>query len=49
MCRHVRTGDRVTMALEKHAWLRATLLKFVLLGTCTLIGDGILTPAISGM
>ena len=41
-------GDRLAIALEKHAWLRATLLNFVLLGTCALIGDGILTPAISG-
>jgi K+ transporter len=36
------------MALETHAWMRALLLNFVLLGTCALIGDGILTPAISG-
>ncbi len=41
-------GDRLAMALEKHACLRATLLNFVLLGTCALIRDGILTPAISG-
>ena len=46
--RRVRVGDRLAMALEKHAWLRGTLLNFVLLGTCALIGDGILTPAISG-
>ena len=41
-------GNRIAMALEKHAWMRASLLNFVLLGTCALIGDGILTPAISG-
>ena len=45
--RQVMVGNRIAMALEKHAWMRAFLLNFVLLGTCALIGDGILTPAIS--
>lgn len=35
--------------LEKHKWLHTALLLLVLLGTCMVIGDGLLTPAISGM
>jgi KUP system potassium uptake protein len=34
--------------LEKHKKLRTCLLLIVLFGACMLIGDGILTPAISG-
>jgi hypothetical protein len=34
--------------LEAHAYKRNSLLILVLIGTCTAIGDGILTPAISG-
>ncbi|KAH0887196.1 hypothetical protein HID58_063292 [Brassica napus] len=33
--------------LEKHKWLHTALLLLVLLGTCMVIGDGLLTPAIS--
>jgi KUP system potassium uptake protein len=33
---------------EKHPRLRKVLLIFVLLGTCMAIGDGVLTPPISG-
>ena len=33
---------------EKHPRFRKGLLIFVLLGTCMAIGDGVLTPAISG-
>ncbi|KAL0769684.1 hypothetical protein Bca101_034834 [Brassica carinata] len=33
--------------LEKHKWLHTALLILVLLGTCMVIGDGLLTPAIS--
>lgn len=33
---------------EKHPKFQNALLIFVLLGTCMAIGDGILTPAISG-
>lgn len=35
--------------LETRAYKRNCLLILVLLGTCTAIGDGILTPAISGI
>lgn len=34
--------------LEKHKFLRNGLLLIVLLGTCMVIGDGALTPALSG-
>ena len=35
--------------LEEHAFTKNTILMLVLVGTCMVIGDGILTPAISGM
>lgn len=35
--------------LEKHRKLRTCLLLFVLFGACMVIGDGVLTPTISGM
>ncbi|KAH1204883.1 Potassium transporter 4 [Glycine max] len=35
--------------LEKHKRLRTALLVVVLFGACMVIGDGVLTPAISGM
>jgi len=34
--------------LEKHKKLRTALLLVVLFGACMVIGDGVLTPAISG-
>lgn len=34
--------------LEGHALMKSTLLILVLIGSCMVIGDGILTPAISG-
>lgn len=35
--------------LEKRSALKTLLLLFVLMGTSMIIGDGILTPAISGI
>jgi KUP system potassium uptake protein len=35
--------------LEKHRKLRTVLLLFVLFGACMVIGDGVLTPTISGI
>jgi len=35
--------------LEKHRKLRTFLLLFVLFGACMVIGDGVLTPTMSGM
>jgi hypothetical protein len=47
-----RTSHRSPMIeslFEKHQWLRSGLLIVVLLGTCMVIGDGVLTPTISGI
>ncbi|GAV62486.1 K_trans domain-containing protein [Cephalotus follicularis] len=40
-------SSKVKMYLEKHKVLHTALLILVLLGTCMVIGDGVLTPAIS--
>ncbi|KAL3834765.1 hypothetical protein ACJIZ3_009501 [Penstemon smallii] len=40
-------SSRVKMVLEKYKFLHTALLILVLLGTCMVIGDGLLTPAIS--
>ncbi|GMH26920.1 hypothetical protein Nepgr_028763 [Nepenthes gracilis] len=42
-----KNSSRVKMLLEKHNRLHTALLALVLLGTCMVIGDGLLTPAIS--
>lgn len=41
-------GLRLRSILEKHGVLQRMLLTLALLGTCMVIGDGVLTPAISG-
>lgn len=41
-------GYKFKRKLEKSKFLQNVLLILVLLGTCMVIGDGILTPAISG-
>ncbi|XP_059666824.1 potassium transporter 2-like [Cornus florida] len=40
-------NSRLKLLLEKHKFLHTALLILVLLGTCMVIGDGLLTPAIS--
>lgn len=40
-------GSRLKSALEKHRVLQRFLLVLALIGTCMVIGDGVLTPAIS--
>lgn len=42
-------GSRLKSALEKHRVLQRFLLVLALIGTCMVIGDGVLTPAISGI
>ncbi|KAH7677772.1 KUP system potassium uptake protein [Dioscorea alata] len=42
-----KNGSRVKTWLEKHKNLHTALLAVVMLGTCMVIGDGVLTPAIS--
>lgn len=43
----MKNSSRVKSLLEKHKPLHTALLILVLLGTCMVIGDGLLTPAIS--
>lgn len=43
-----KNSSRVKTVLENHKSLHIALLILVLLGTCMVIGDGLLTPAISG-
>lgn len=43
-----KNSSWVKSVLEKHKFLHTALLILVLLGTCMVIGDGLLTPAISG-
>ncbi|XP_060669210.1 potassium transporter 6 [Ziziphus jujuba] len=40
-------GSRLRSTLEKHRVLQRSLLVLALIGTCMVIGDGVLTPAIS--
>ncbi|KAJ4960035.1 hypothetical protein NE237_019945 [Protea cynaroides] len=40
-------GSRLRLLLEKHRVLQRLLLFLALIGTCMVIGDGVLTPAIS--
>ena len=42
-------GARLKSTLEKHRVLQRFLLVLALIGACMVIGDGILTPAISGI
>ncbi|XP_031381330.1 potassium transporter 2 isoform X2 [Punica granatum] len=42
-----KNSPKIKMLLEKHKPLHTALLVLVLLGTCMVIGDGLLTPAIS--
>ena len=41
-------GLRLKSTLEKHRVLQRFLLLLALIGTCMVIGDGVLTPALSG-
>lgn len=41
-------GSSLKSTLEKHRVLQRVLLVLALIGTCMVIGDGVLTPAISG-
>lgn len=43
-----KNNSKWKTVLEKHTTLHTALLVLVLLGTCMVIGDGLLTPAISG-
>ncbi|KAK3033568.1 hypothetical protein RJ639_032416 [Escallonia herrerae] len=41
-------GNNLKLTLEKHRVLRTILLVLALIGACMVIGDGVLTPALSG-
>ncbi|MCL7048300.1 hypothetical protein MKW94_007199, partial [Papaver nudicaule] len=43
----INLGSRMKSMLEKHKVLQKMLLLLALVGTCMVIGDGVLTPAIS--
>lgn len=43
-----QSTSKVKKVLEKHKGFHTALLVLVLLGTCMVVGDGLLTPAISG-
>ena len=42
-------GQYVRKLLEKYSFLRTGLLFIVLMGTCMVLSDGILTPSIAGV
>lgn len=41
-------GLKLRSAIEKHRFLQMLLLSLALIGACMVIGDGVLTPALSG-
>lgn len=45
--KHLKRAEKVKGALERSSWAKNGLLSLALLGTCMVIGDGILTPCIS--
>ncbi|KAJ4751981.1 Potassium transporter [Rhynchospora pubera] len=45
--RHLRRAEKIRDALERSSFAKTALLSLALLGTCMVIGDGILTPCIS--
>lgn len=47
-CKESKIGLFIKGFFEKHYLLRVMLLLFVLMGTSMVIGDGVLTPTMSG-
>lgn len=47
--KNLKRAQRIKEALESSYWAKTGLLSMALLGTCMVIGDGILTPCISGL
>ncbi|KAI0524484.1 hypothetical protein KFK09_003854 [Dendrobium nobile] len=45
--KNLKRAQRIKVALESSYWAKTGLLSMALLGTCMVIGDGILTPCIS--
>jgi KUP system potassium uptake protein len=46
--KHQRRAKSIKDAFERSSFAKSALLCLALLGTCMVIGDGILTPCISG-
>lgn len=44
----MRRSQYLKEALNKKNWLRNVVVTIAILGTCMVIGDGVLTPSISG-
>ncbi|KAG0459836.1 hypothetical protein HPP92_022964 [Vanilla planifolia] len=45
--KNLKRAQKIKEALERSSWAKSALLSITLLGTCMVIGDGILTPCIS--
>lgn len=45
--KNLKRAQKIKEALERSSWAKTSLLSMALLGTCMVIGDGILTPCIS--
>lgn len=45
--KHLKRAEKIKEGLERSSWAKNGLLSLALLGTCMVIGDGILTPCIS--
>lgn len=44
-----KRAKKIKEALENSSWAKTILLSLTLFGTCMVVGDGILTPCISGL
>ncbi|PKA57759.1 Potassium transporter 5 [Apostasia shenzhenica] len=45
--KNLNRAEKIKEALERSSWAKTCLLSLALLGTCMVIGDGVLTPCIS--
>ncbi|KAG6552061.1 hypothetical protein Mapa_006367 [Marchantia paleacea] len=44
----MKRSQKLKEAFQNHLWLRTLIVTVAILGTCMVIGDGVLTPSISG-
>lgn len=47
--KNLKRAEMIKKTIEKSIWAKTVLLSVALFGTCMVIGDGILTPCISGL
>lgn len=47
--KNLKRAERIKEAMERSSFAKTCLLSIALFGTCMVIGDGILTPCISGI